>query len=321
MKHPSRSLNNIVLYTSILTLSGSLILPEVMLLIAPFLLFLSVVLIGIPHGAIDHIIAARVYGLKKRLSDYLLFYASYLLVMFLIGLLWLFFPMVGMIFFLLISIYHFGQADMVSLMKHDGLFSTVFAWLRGFMIIGIIIFAHPEISLPIIETAIRKPDFLISIQSYSNELLAFSVLPYLIVLILAPIMTEIQHKRSTLFFESILVISLLIITHPLIGFAVYFALWHSAGHVLEMIEFFKEEGEPLSVSGFYKLATPFTLVSIFGLGILFYLQRAFSFGDEMVSLLFILISVLTLPHMIVVDKMYKKRKAIQPSVNAETSIH
>ncbi|MFU8859516.1 MAG: Brp/Blh family beta-carotene 15,15'-dioxygenase [Cyclonatronaceae bacterium] len=109
--------------------------------------------------------------------------------------------------------------------------------------------------------------------------------------------------------DSLLLVTLLLLTHPLIGFALYFALWHSMGHVQEMIAFFREKGRCVTIWKFYQLAFPFTMVSLAGLFALFFIQQTYSTGNEMISLLFILISVLTLPHMLVVDRIFARKKA------------
>lgn len=115
--------------------------------------------------------------------------------------------------------------------------------------------------------------------------------------------------------DSILLILVLLITGPLIGFALYFALWHSAGHIREMREFFKSRGKDLTIPDFYKKALPFTAVSIVGLGFLAGVNHAFGLDEQFLSLMFILISVLTLPHMFIVDKMYRSGDQAETSLS------
>lgn len=308
MKHLSKTLNTTAVIISLFAIALTFLSGQATAVITPWLLFISIVVLGIPHGAIDHIVAARVYGLNETLKGHLLFYTSYLFVMLLVGLLWLVFPIGGMAFFLLISIYHFGQADMVSLVNPKSKFSALFAWARGLLVIGIIIFGHPEISLPIIETAIRSQPEWFSFFSENAMVLYLVVLFfYLIPVGLLLYSGDLLVAKSRFILESVLLIALLTFTGPLVSFAIYFALWHSAGHVHEMIEYFREKGENISIGKFYKLATPFTAVSLLGLLLLFFVHQAYAFGDEMISLLFILISVLTLPHMFVVDRMFKDK--------------
>lgn len=308
MKHPSNTLNSTAVIVSLAAIALTFFSAEAMAMITPLLLFISVVVLGIPHGAIDHIVAARVYGLNETLKGHLLFYTSYLFVMLLVGLLWLVFPIGGMVFFLMISIYHFGQADMVSLINPNSKFSALFAWSRGLLVIGIIIFGHPEVSLPIIETAIRSEPGWFGFLYENARLFYFGVLfLYFISFGIIFFSGGLLVTKMRFILESMLLIALLTFTGPLVSFAIYFALWHSAGHVHEMMEYFRGKGENITVGKFYRLATPFTAVSLLGLLLLFFVHQAYAFGDEMISLLFILISVLTLPHMFVVDRMFKDK--------------
>lgn len=107
--------------------------------------------------------------------------------------------------------------------------------------------------------------------------------------------------------DSLLLILFLLVAGPLIGFAIYFALWHSAGHINEMREFFKDRGKSLSVGRFYKKAIPFTVISIVGLALLLFINVQLNLENQFLSLMFILISVLTLPHMLIVEKMYDEK--------------
>lgn len=309
MKHKQKIIDLSCLFLAIIAIGMSIILPDFLIYIAPFILFFSVVILGIPHGAIDHIIAAKVYGLNSSLKDTILFYGLYLLVMLIVGVLWIFFPLGGLLFFLLISIYHFGQADGVSLLKgYSRTEMTLFSWSRGIMIIGLILFAHPYISFPIITAAIRaEPEWLNTLYQQHQMLTVAALVPYLWMSFRMMLKNRINLPKSAFASESLVIVLLFLLVHPLVSFAIYFALWHSAGHISEMRAYFKQQGETLSVLRFYKLATPFTIISLLGLVMLFYLHQAFSLGEQMISLLFILISVLTLPHMIVVDKMFQNK--------------
>jgi len=108
---------------------------------------------------------------------------------------------------------------------------------------------------------------------------------------------------------SVAVLSLLFYTvHPLVAFAVYFGFWHSLGHILELIRFFNQHDQPTSLVDFYRKATLFTVLSFVLLGALYAAGDAFGTPMEMIALLFILISVMTLPHMIIVERLYQQRK-------------
>ncbi len=309
MRHKSPLLNFSATAISFICILAMLLAPNALGLLAPYLLFISVFLIGIPHGAIDHVIAAEVYNVRQSVMRHILFYASYLLIMLVIGLLWIYLPAVGMIFFLGISIYHFGQADILSFTNKSGFVEHILYLSRGLLIIGLILFSFPQISLPIVAVAIQQPqDFFESWYSLGGDLALVSIAQHIIVLLLLARRTTFTVPFWRIIADTVIVASLLFFTHPLVGFAIYFALWHSVGHVREMLDFFAQKGKQVSLFDFYKLALPFTLISLLGLLMLYGLVSVWTDLEYMIPLLFILISVLTLPHMIVADRMFHAGK-------------
>ncbi|MFO7799021.1 Brp/Blh family beta-carotene 15,15'-dioxygenase [Rhodohalobacter sp.] len=305
MRHSSVQLNRLAVTTSLVLIGIALCLPDFLNQLTLPILLLSVFIIGIPHGAIDHIMATELYGLKNSLKDHLLFYASYLFIMLIIAVLWIYAPVAGMTLFLLISIYHFGQADMEDFLNSS---APSYLWyiLRGVLIIGLIVFSSPTTTYPIISEAMRMD--LMAFEDFMPD----ASLSVLILLSLYAAFTLWgifkKHFKQNLRFvaDSTLLAGLIIITGPLIGFAVYFALWHSIGHVNEMKEFFESKRKSLSFVEFYKKATPFTLVSLFGLLMLYGINQFLQLEGEFITLMFILISVLTLPHLFIADKMYRE---------------
>ena len=284
----------------------SLLFPELSDRIAPWIVVASVFLIGIPHGAIDHIVSSELFGTGRNIQGHLLFYGSYLIIMLLLGLVWIFIPIIGMIIFLAISIYHFGQADMEDFLITKQK-QPIWYILRGTFIIGLIVFSSADVTYPIISSAMNiSVDLFYSIMPPAFLAVMFILLVYITFTFFSVIKKDISSiKVFTL--ESIVLTLLFLISGPLIGFALYFAIWHSSGHIVELQQFFESKGRTLSLLQFYKLAIPFTLVSIAGLIFLLYIQNIFQVEEQFLTLMFILISVLTLPHMLIVDRMYSEK--------------
>jgi beta-carotene 15,15'-dioxygenase len=305
MRHRSIILNSLTIGFSVLCIILSLTGTSGTGSLAVITVLASVFLIGIPHGAIDHIMAAELFGLNKTLKDHLLFYASYLIIMLAVGLLWYLLPVGGMILFLAISVYHFGQADMEDfLVKQKG--SRIWHITRGSLIIGLIVFADTTITYPIMTEAMNISPDIFTERMPDSQLSVIAISSGYVLIMGMGAYFGYFNSIWRLTADSILLILVLLITGPLIGFALYFALWHSAGHINEMRDFFKSRGKNLTVPGFYKKALPFTAVSIVGLGFLAGVNHAFGLDEQFLSLMFILISVLTLPHMVIVDRMYKE---------------
>lgn len=70
-------------------------------------LLIGLILVGIPHGALDHLVESCAFGTKRFLN----FIGLYLLMMGLMATIWMFHPTLALIIFLLYSAIHFGQTD------------------------------------------------------------------------------------------------------------------------------------------------------------------------------------------------------------------
>ena len=120
--------------------------------------------------------------------------------------------------------------------------------------------------------------------------------------------------RSTMRREVITAISLGILfvaTPPLIGFAVYFGLWHSLNHlfVLRSVLGRSTTTGMLSFSALARLAAPRSVLSIIALGSLAAVSVNDGRRDLVIPFVFVLVSALTLPHMFVVERMWRRRLA------------
>lgn len=309
MQNKSIIANACIVLTVLFFVLISQIMPDLTDSIKYYLLAASLLLIGIPHGAIDHIVTSRMYDLKNNFSDQLQFYIPYLLLMSLMALLWFYSGILGFLIFALITVYHFGQADMESL-EFPGPISGLMILSRGLMILALIIFFDTSYTFPVIEAATGyTPENLMFLQAYSLYFGLFLAFQHPLLMIIVLFIYRDQSTGSYWYalIDSLVVFILFVFTDPIIGFSIYFALWHSLGHVIEMKAFFQSIGEHMDTLRFYKLALPFTLISILGLILIYIINKVLGVEEQMVALLFILISILTLPHVLVVHKMYDLR--------------
>lgn len=90
--------------TSTLALGGARFEPRTELLVSTVLIGL----LGIPHGAIDPLLAAATYDLRRP-ADWCWFAASYVAVALTVVLVWLFAPMLFLVGFLVVSVVHFSD--------------------------------------------------------------------------------------------------------------------------------------------------------------------------------------------------------------------
>lgn len=310
---PSTSIRSLPVYGTVLLLTvivtGLSFWSVLPLESAAFVVLMAaVVLTGIPHGAVDHLVAAELYDLDASWSDQAKFYGFYLALMALYGALWLMAPGLSLGLFLVMTMYHFGQADL-AYVSPDGRQHRVAYLSRGLFLMGLPIVAFPAVVAPIFE-AIGGVNLLAwdGLMPYQMGIVSGLVMQHGLVLAglwMRDVATAGQLMRELL---NLAVLSLLFTTvHPLVAFAVYFGFWHSLGHILELVHFFNQHDQPTSMTDFYRKAALFTVLSFVLLGALYLAGDAFGSPMDMIALLFILISVMTLPHMLIVERLYQQK--------------
>jgi len=110
---------------------------------------LMLVFLGIPHGAVDHLVAQRIAKHQKETFKLAPFIIKYLGIMFAFGVCWQFFPQLSFILFIGISIFHFGDIESTKAnipIKSTGqyILQIVRSSLLGLGIIGFILLSHRE---------------------------------------------------------------------------------------------------------------------------------------------------------------------------------
>ncbi|WP_022835378.1 Brp/Blh family beta-carotene 15,15'-dioxygenase [Salisaeta longa] len=268
------------------------------------LLGAALVLTGIPHGAVDHLVAARLFDTGGSWKGHVAFYGTYAALMAAYGAVWYVAPVAALALFFLLTMYHFGQADLAYWRAPRGLDVALYL-SRGALLVGLPVAAHPALVDPIFAAlAGLHPAQWALCTTYQTTTLVVLVAQHVVVLgFAAALNAPAGGWREGL--NTAVLTALFVVVHPLVAFAVYFGLWHSLGHILELLRFFRTRQGPTTLRGFYQKAALYTLLSFVGLGVLYAVTQSFGLQHRMIALLFILISVLTLPHMLVVEGLYR----------------
>ena len=278
--------------------------PEFVLNTRYVFLALVILLIGMPHGALDHFIDGKIEKWNP-LSFNLKFYGWYIFYMTLYSVIWIIFPFWSFMFFLIITLYHFGQAD-AERFNYQGWRKLAIHLSRGVTVVGLIVYGDLSYASSIIHAVTD-----VSIIEYSESFADQDTIKWGIACIypITFLIVYFSQKRTgyrlpVYLLDAVIVSLLFIYTDPVWAFAIYFGLWHSFNHVLVMLNFLREETREYGFGWFYKQSFIFSLLSYVGLLIIYNSLNAFGNEELMVSLLFVIISILTLPHMMVVEKMY-----------------
>ncbi len=262
-----------------------------------------ILLLGIPHGATDHLIFLQLN--KSFLGGKQLdrFYFLYLLLMVAYGFLWWLLPTIALGVFLLLSVYHFGQSNWNYAGFGNKTLERFTYLIWGAWVLLVPILWHYDDASVIISGLIGGEAPLLPIgwrQAMYLGLLTINI--WLTVYLWAKqIISQLQLRDEII---HLLIFCLLFTSTPLLlGFVVYFVFWHSIGSIADQIRFFSRYNTDYSWKNYVRQAFPLSLAAVAGLGLLYTTQTYIGVQPN-IGLLFIFISIVTLPHMILIDLLY-----------------
>ena len=260
-------------------------LPAPPLPVQAAVLGVLVATLGLPHGALDPLIARRA-GLWRTPLGFAGFNLGYLVIVVLVVGVWLLAPTASLIGFLVVSGIHFG-ADW-----NSGR-SVVLRSLTGVGLLTLPAFAHHDEVAGIYRTLAGTGGGVVAdVQAWLGPV---AIIAMLIGAALA------LRRRPTDTLEILLAATLALVAPPLIFFALYFCALHSARHLRH--GFAEERGSGrLAVL----ITVVYTVVPIAAVGILTvvfvgdFAPGGSLAGGWIIRLVFIGLAALTVPHMTVI---------------------
>lgn len=253
----------------------------------------GLLLLGLPHGAVDHIL------LKPRNSSLPVFIIKYLLLMGLYFYFWQLFPLWSLLFFISYSAFHFGESEYQEegqKIVFPGYY--VLAFLYGLSILSFIIFSHPDESMEVISQLIStqvSPTSVAAVMAYAIPLSLLSV-AYILLHGL------FSKKNNTPGLLLILVLGLLV---PLyFAFGLYFILHHS--HIAWK---HLQSGLNLTAQRLYKKAAPYTIGAVLFLALLLILSATQLIRlNDLMGTFFVFLACISLPHFILMHLFYNQQE-------------
>lgn len=274
------------------------------------LLAIAVLLVGIPHGALDHLVEQKSKQIENKSFSTIIFFGGYLLKMLLYGIVWYFFPMFSLLFFILLSAFHFGETDLPTF-SNKGLVAFFLQLCYGMMILTLLLISHVEEAIPILEKipSTSIPSLIRFLDHYGNMILLLSIFAYVLIGIIYDTSNKRLGKGFYLNFklQSVLMLCILYALPLLLGFTFYFGCWHSL-HSLENIRLHLSRNRDLPVSWLWmmKKALPFSIIAILSIAALVFWAGYTSNIPFVLLGFFIGIAILTLPHLDVMRTMYRE---------------
>ena len=244
-------------------------------------LLAGVTLVGMPHGAFDHLVAARVLRPRLGTGWWAPFLAGYVALAGLVWIGWVFVPALTLVAFLALSVLHFGLGDTEG--ERAGVAGVI---ARGAMPILLPVALHPAAVAPVFAAlASSNTATLLPMLIEARWL----VVPWgLLVVVWAGTATAWERV------EAAVICAAFVLLPPLLAFALYFCVCHSLRHLLRLGAMLDPDDGRAAWFGVLRTAGPAALLCAIGSAAL-----AAQGAETTIVPLFRILAALTLPHMAV----------------------
>lgn len=257
----------------------------------------GIIVTGIPHGAMDHHTASFLNGAGFKLLRYLLQYLFFALLYLAV---WFLYPGFAFILFLVLTAWHFGETDLECFGKKNT--SPFLVFIYGWSLLMWLLLKDTATILYWTDLITGKHifarQFIQTLTGIPHGLwfaISASILIY-------NVYRDQSKWRSVSFF--LIFIFLSVYTSLLLGFVVYFAGWHSLQALQHLRTYvFQRAG----VKKIILTALPAVAGSLVILFVILQYGAGSWIENNGLPSLFILLSVLTLPHMVQMHKLYQLR--------------
>jgi Brp/Blh family beta-carotene 15,15'-monooxygenase len=265
-------------------------------------LAVSALAIGIPHGAVDHVIAVP----QMNRSRQALFFASYLLLTGLVIWFILTFNLLGFQLIVVLSALHFGVGDASFIAEIDKIspsrrFPKIwYALAAGFTPVLLpLVSSQSQVALHAVNPALVGWSGPVAVQLF----LACVCLNLVTVAIL------LVKKRPHEALELLILLALATLTPPLVAFGIYFGFWHALRHTarlsleLESARHDHQRGRPWVAFGKAVLAGVPAVVVVLLFTAWLGLVNGLSISSTFLWFLLVVVWALTVPHMILTARL------------------
>lgn len=279
----------------------------------PFLV--SIVVFGLPHGAVDHLVPARLRDEGPGIRSVGRVMIAYTVLVFAYAAVWFVVPAFAFAFFIALTLYHWGQGDL-----HASL-----AFLRTNVDSGVgraaTLIARG--SLPMLAPLVFFPgeyrevaDAVIGVfDPRGASTVAFAFEPTfrvaVAVFLLVACVATVYFSRSTFEAGELLLLGVYFATvPPILAIGFYFCFWHSTRHIARLLALDPVASEHVESGDttrafvrFVRDATPLTVGALLVFGALWYVATPSATLEGFFALYLVLLAALTLPHAGVVTLM------------------
>jgi Brp/Blh family beta-carotene 15,15'-monooxygenase len=262
--------------------------------------------VGIPHGALDHLVTMP-RSSAKRMALFIAIYVAVAIIAVIALLTW---NVIGFILVVVMSAVHFGIGDAAFISEIDRRSESskrfqkyLYATAAGTLPVVIPLVSEKSTS------ALEKvnPALVNWHQGLNNDLLLWTMLVTAFALL-----RLIQRRRDGEAIDLVLLYLLAVTAPPLIAFAVYFGCWHAMRHTARLTLTLPSSQAAFaggsSRKAFFRAVLPGTpaLIGTFVIAALIVLFRGDSLDDQFLWVTLVVVWALTVPHMTVTARLDRK---------------
>jgi beta-carotene 15,15'-dioxygenase len=272
-------------------------------IVGAWLLLGSALVFGLPHGAYDFWILFDSTR-RERNSNRALFglLTTYLTLALTVVGVWYFLPSVVLLGFLALTAWHFGSGDAIweTENRKDWFINSLG---RGLLVMSApLAFYSGESSLVLAKLDLNSTEILLSAAPYTLAIGIVLISLNNSVALFRDFKLQIENRLLTLF-EAFFLLLFFWLTTPLLAVTVYLIGVHSWRHLLRL-EIYEQREKAFEydslwhiIGRFHQRALPVTLISLTGLGLIFWLwELRISDLANYTSAYLVLLSALTVPH-------------------------
>lgn len=293
---------------------------------APFAL--SLVFFGLPHGALDHLVPGRLSGTGVSPASIAVVVVLYLALSLAYLAAWTVAPVAAFVFFILLTWFHWGQGDLYSttallraLRPAPRALKALTVVVRGSLPMLVPLLAFPETYRMVAESMVglfsgRELAWVFEPAFRAVAGAAFLALG-LITLAWGYTVSGRQDPAAWGLdaAELGLLTAYFAVVPPIFALGMYFCLWHSLRHIARLMLLNPSSSSALekgaflpALKDFVRDAAPLTLAALALLALLYFFVPGDIEGPAgLLALYLVLISVLTLPHVVVVGLMDRRQ--------------
>jgi Brp/Blh family beta-carotene 15,15'-monooxygenase len=265
--------------------------------------FILIFSFGILHGSNDILLINSISNSKLKYPFFKVL-GTYVLTVCSAVVLFYFFPLVALLLFIIFSAFHFGEQHWsyrefpISKTIQNG-----FYFVYGLFILQILFILNIEEVIEVVQsiTGYTITEAVIINSFICNVVLFIGLTVYLLF--------NSKTFKSVIVLELfyLLIFSIIFNASSLIwGFTIYFILWHSIPSLFEQVTFIYGDFNKKNIFNYFKKALPYWLISLVGIAIVYLI-----FKEEKMfyAIFFSFIAAVTFPHALVINKMFKNKKA------------